>query len=280
MDFRRLWMPILLLVLAAAVGYGMYRLFTQSAPVVAPPLAAPGAPPAAAAAAAPAAPAKPSIARFPLPDGEPPEVALQAPAVPSEEALAAFSADLAGFADGASLTRFFGLEGVVRRAVSSADNITADELPIRARVVRNTPGAFAVRRQGDSFWLDDEANHRRYEPFVRFVESLDTRRAASLYTRHYALFQGEFRNQGSPDRYFNDRVVAAIDHLLATPEVSRPVQLVQPRVLFRYADPAIESLSAGQKAMIRVGPENAARLKAKLRAMRAELVRTGGSAAN
>ena len=33
----------------------------------------------------------------------------------------------------------------------------------------------------------------------------------------------------------------------ATPEVSRPVRLVQPRVLYRYADPAIESLSAGQK---------------------------------
>jgi hypothetical protein len=118
-------------------------------------------------------------------------------------------------------------------------------------------------------------NARRYEPFVRFVESVDVRRAADLYARHYRLFQGEYRGQGSPDRYFNDRAVAAIDHLLATPEVSGPVLLVQPKVLYRYADPALESLSAGQKALIRMGPDNAARLKVRLRALRAEIARTG-----
>jgi len=274
MEVRRLWMPALLVVLAAGVGYGMYLLFTPTASV---PSSLPSVP---AAAPAPApAPAAPPLAQFPLPEGEAPEAALKAPAVPPEEALAAFSTDLAALAETAALARFFGLDGLVRRVVSTSDNLASDALPMRARAVLGTPGGFVVQRDGDGFVLDDAANGRRYEPFVRFVESLDTRLAARLYTRHYALFQGEYRSQGSPDRYFNDRAVAAIDHLLATPEVSRPVRLVQPRVLYRYADPAIESMSAGQKAMIRIGPENAARLKAKLRAMRAELVRTGRTAA-
>jgi len=270
MEVRRLWMPIVLAVLAAAVGYGMYLLFNQPAPVLSPP------PPVA---APEPVPATPPLAQFPLPEGEAPEAALKAPAVPPEEALASFAADLAALADAAALARFFGLDDLVRRVVSTTDNLASDAVPMRARAVSGTPGAFVVRRDGDGFVLDDAANGRRYEPFVRFVESLDTRRAAQLYIRHYPLFQGEYRSQGSPDRYFNDRAVAAIDHLLATPEVSRPVRLVQPRVLYRYADPAIESLSAGQKALIRVGPENAARLKAKLRAMRAELVRSRRSAA-
>ncbi|HKC44456.1 MAG TPA: DUF3014 domain-containing protein, partial [Burkholderiales bacterium] len=70
------------------------------------------------------------------------------------------------------------------------------------------------------------------------------------------------------NHYFNDRLVEVIDHLLATPTVTGPIKLARPWVLYEYADPALESRSAGQKALIRMGPENAARLKAKLREIR------------
>lgn len=149
-------------------------------------------------------------------------------------------------------------------------------LPLHARVIRATPGAFAVARRGDTIVVDP-ANARRYEPFVAWLESLDTKRAVGVYVAHYPLFQGEYRAQGSPGRYFNDRVVAAIDHLLATPEPEGPLELEQPTVQFRYADPDLESLSAGQKALLRMGPAHAARVKAKLRAVRAEIAGRGGS---
>jgi hypothetical protein len=42
-------------------------------------------------------------------------------------------------------------------------------------------------------------------------------------------------------------------------------------VLYEFEDPQFEALSAGQKAMLRLGPENAQRVKAKLRALRAEI---------
>ena len=63
-----------------------------------------------------------------------------------------------------------------------------------------------------------------------------------------------------------------IGHLLDTPEVDQPVMLVQPNVLFEYADPALESLSAGQKLMIRVGPDHAVQVKQFLEEMRERLV--------
>ncbi len=62
-----------------------------------------------------------------------------------------------------------------------------------------------------------------------------------------------------------------IDHLLAAPEVQEPLRLVQPKVLYEYADPRLETLSAGQKILVRVGSENAAKLKAKLREIRGEV---------
>jgi hypothetical protein len=267
MERATAWKAAGLLVLTAAVGFGMYRLFVPAAAPVRPPPAA-----TAPAVTAPAPAAGPEVAH-PLP-GEAPLVAMQAPAVPPPDAMAAFAKDLGATFDGGALARFFGTDDLVRRIVATVDNLASDQLPMRARAATATPGAFAVSRQGETMSIAPD-NARRYEPFVRFVESVDVRRAADLYARHYRLFQGEYRGQGSPDRYFNDRAVAAIDHLLATPEVSGPVLLVQPKVLYRYADPALESLSAGQKALIRMGPDNAARLKVRLRALRAEIARTG-----
>ena len=262
---RKSWLPVAAVIaLAVAVGMGVW--WTLARPVPAPPrpvVTAQPAPP-------PAGPAGPEVLH-PLP-GEPPAVAMAAPAEAPADALAAFERDLAGLADAAAIERFVGLTALVRRAVSTVDNLAGDALPMQARLIRSTGGAFEVRRDGEGFVLEP-SNAARYEPFVRAFEALDTRRAVEVYVRHYRLFQGELRGQGSPQRYFNDRLVAAIDHLLATPDVDGAIRLIQPKVQYRFADPALEALSAGQKAMIRMGPQQAARVKAKLRQVRAELTR-------
>jgi hypothetical protein len=43
--------------------------------------------------------------------------------------------------------------------------------------------------------------------------------------------------------------------------------------MYEFADPALEARSAGQKIMIRMGSENAAIVKAKLREIRHEVTR-------
>jgi hypothetical protein len=53
---------------------------------------------------------------------------------------------------------------------------------------------------------------------------------------------------------------------------------VQPKVLYEFADPALEALPSGQKILLRMGPENAARVKAKLREIRALVAKEGGAA--
>ena len=52
--------------------------------------------------------------------------------------------------------------------------------------------------------------------------------------------------------------------MLATPDVSGPIRLIKPEAFYLFADEDLESLSAGQKVLLRMGPENAARIKAKL----------------
>jgi hypothetical protein len=72
--------------------------------------------------------------------------------------------------------------------------------------------------------------------------------------------------------YFNDRLMQAVDDLLAAPEIDTPIEVMQPRVLYEFADPDLETRSAGQKILIRMGKENALRVKAKLWEIRRELV--------
>lgn len=142
---------------------------------------------------------------------------------------------------------------------------------------RRTPGQVQVTGSGETMMLSPD-NQLRYQPFVKVIEAVDPKQLAAVYFHLYPLFQQQYRALGYPGRYFNDRLIETIDHLLATPEVQGPIRLVQPRVLYQFADPELEKLSAGQKAMIRIGPDNAARVKARLRAIRAELTRGNQSA--
>ena len=63
-------------------------------------------------------------------------------------------------------------------------------------------------------------------------------------------------------------MIEVIDHLLSAPEAPATIALVQPNVLYEFADPALEAQSAGRKLLVRMGPGNAARVKAKLKEIR------------
>jgi len=100
------------------------------------------------------------------------------------------------------------------------------------------------------------------------VKAVDAAKLAAVYRRLYPLFQQAYRDLGFPKGYFNDRVVIAIDDLLATPELAEPLRLRQDKVRYQFADPDLDGRSAGQKIMLRIGPENARIVKAKLREFR------------
>ncbi len=168
-------------------------------------------------------------------------------------------------------------ESLIRHFVVTIDNMTRAKLPEKYDFTQPAPGSFLVKRitPEDSTEVPryhiDPANFERYEGYVVFAETVSLDRMVAIYQRYYPLFQSAYEELGYPDRYFNDRFVEVIDHLLATPEVDRPIELVQPKVFYQYADQRLEDLSAGRKLMIRIGPDNAARIKDRLRDLRQRL---------
>lgn len=179
---------------------------------------------------------------------------------------------LSGVAPRAELGRFGNIGDFTRRVVVTVDNLPRERIPAQYSVVQRIPGALAVATEDGAMVLKPE-NYRRYDAFVGFAESVGAKQLARIYLRYYPLFQQEYRAMGYPKGHFHDRVIEAIDDMLAAPRLSGPIRLLQPRVFYVFEDPALESLSAGRKIMIRVGPENAARLERLLRELRAELTR-------
>lgn len=179
---------------------------------------------------------------------------------------------------------------IVRRFVLTVDSLDRDPLPLWLRPVRRVPGLYKVDREqlpreeeGDAesarlpppekITTSDE-NLRRYAPLMAMVEAADIDKLAAAYRRYYPLMQDSYDQLGNPrSRYFNDRFIQIIDHLLATPEIEGPLELVRPKVIYKFADPDLEERSSGQKMMLRIGVDNARKVKAKLRQLRSRLTR-------
>jgi hypothetical protein len=52
----------------------------------------------------------------------------------------------------------------------------------------------------------------RYAAYVKAAESIDTQRLVGFYVRLYPPFQQAHVEPGYPRGYFNDRLIAVIDH--------------------------------------------------------------------
>lgn len=173
-----------------------------------------------------------------------------------------------------SVLALFQVDGFVRRVVTTVDNLGREHAPPRLWPVNPAEGRFLVERRGPGEVISAD-NGLRYTPFVLLIETVDLRQAVAIYTRLYPQFQQAYEELGYPGRYFNDRLVEVIDQLLATPElpgpiavrlptVNGPYQPQRPWLLYEFEDPALGPLSAGQKILLRMGPVNERRMKAKL----------------
>jgi hypothetical protein len=176
-------------------------------------------------------------------------------------------------------------DGVVRRFVATVDNLPREKVAEKVRAVRPVPGAFIVDRSpidaatGEERITLSTANHARYEAAVKLLAALDMRQVGLLYRSYYPLLQQAYEDLGYPGRYFNDRLVEVIDHLLEALVPAGPPVLVQPKAMYEFADVNLEERSAGQKLMIRIGPQNAALVKERLKALCAEITQAAPQSA-
>jgi len=193
-------------------------------------------------------------------------------------------ASLGGLLGQPAVAEYVVSDNVISRVVATIDMLGGRQVSSVVQAVQGPGGGFAVtvndapdsairNEAGDEIpqFIIDPSNYARYTPYVESLEAVDTAELIANYRSLYPLFQEAYLQMGYADRDFDARLAEVIDELLATPEVTGPVNLVKPEAVFLYADPGLESLSAGQKILLRMGSENANRVKSKLADIRANL---------
>ena len=251
----------IVLVLAGIAAYFLWQRETS--------MPAASAPVPAASDSMPEAPAAPAIEhpvdRIPTAPGDNEHALPPLPGLDESDAVARDS--IATILNGDDFLRLLVPTAVIRHIVATVDNLPRQTIAIAILPVKPAGGPFVTAKdaRGTSIASDNAA---RYAPYVTAAEAINAERLAGFYVRLYPLFQQAYVELGYPNGYFNDRLIGVIDHLLAAPEPKAPVYLAQPRIVFEFADPQLESLSAGQKILVRMGTDNEMRIKAKLRELR------------
>jgi phosphoglycolate phosphatase-like HAD superfamily hydrolase len=161
-------------------------------------------------------------------------------------------------------------EHLIARFVAFVDALPNRKIGMNLWPLKPASGKFFAQQSGDSIVIG-AANGARYDAHVQALVGMDTGAAVTTYRRLYPLFQQAYRELGHADGYFNDRLVAVIDHLLSAPEPAPPVAVILTDKGYAYADANLEAASAGEKFMMRIGPAHAAAVKAKLRELRVAL---------
>jgi hypothetical protein len=245
---------VLIFVLAAA---GLFYLRSRNAPLPAAPTAPVAATPAA---------AEPGIAH-PLPAAAD-NAGSSAPLPDLADSDAPLRDALAQLSSADVVKDFLVPQDLIRKMVVTIDNLPRQKVAVEKRPTTPIPGSFVAT--GDELHSTlDARNFERYKPMVAVIGKLDARQLAAVYIHFYPLFQQAYQSLGYPNGYFNDRLVEVIDNLLAAPEPKEPIGLVRPNVMYTFADPTLESRSAGQKLLIRMGPQNSKALKVKLTELKA-----------
>jgi hypothetical protein len=143
-------------------------------------------------------------------------------------------------------------------------NIADGQTPV-PYLQRLSPGApFRVSEEGSGARVDPRS-YQRFDTHAAAVSGIDARSAARLYATLKPRIDDAYEELGAPHGDVDRTLERAIAHLLRTPAVQGPIAVVPATTVFKYEDPALESLSPAQKQLVRMGPMNLRIVQSKLR---------------
>jgi len=111
----------------------------------------------------------------------------------------------------------------------------------------------------------DPSSYRRYDRHAAAVSALDARGVARLYATLEPRIAEGYKRLGSGGGDFDPVLERAIVELLRVPVIDGEIRLVPHGIVYGFEDPRLQDLSAPQKQLLRMGPQNVRAIQAKLR---------------
>ena len=169
----------------------------------------------------------------------------------------------AGLSSHPLLVSWLASDGVIRRFTVVVDNIAYGQ-PVRNQLTQVAPaGPFRVA--GRDPMRIDPRSYARYVTLTAAMESIDAERAAQMYSMLRPRIEEAYLELGrgvSFDRTLEQAIIA----LLQAPPIRGDEALVPAKTVgYAFSNPQLERLTPAQKHLLRMGPEQATRVQAKLR---------------
>jgi len=154
-------------------------------------------------------------------------------------------------------------EDLVRRFVASVHLIAEGKNPRSQLEFLKPSGRFLGIERGDG-WLIDPKSYRRYDLVAEIFDGLDAEGMARVFAELEPLIDEAHREIAPPGTTFKATLKKAFDVLSAVPVIEGDVALNPKVISFAYEDERLEGLSEAKKQLLRMGPENVARIQAKI----------------
>ncbi len=175
---------------------------------------------------------------------------------------------------GKALKEFVAGNYVIERAVAITDALRRGEVPYKLLPVGKPASAFPISDDGLRVTMNP-AGFARYDAFANWVNSLDVDAIIVAFNDYESLATAALANMGVNDFDIRGAALAATTQILATPSLPEGAELMRNEANWVYMDPEIEALTAVQKQILRMGPENAELVQQKARELRGALLGDG-----
>lgn len=172
---------------------------------------------------------------------------------------------LGGLSASPELARWLATDDLIRQMANGIDRISRGFSPASDLAVLRPSGVFDTSGSRQQVTIDP-ASYRRYDGLATLVSSLDAKSVADAYRTIQPRLDEAYRGLGRAEGSVDMAVAVALQILIETPTVRGPVRLVPGTgATWAYADPKLENLRPVQKQLLRMGPDNVARVTARLR---------------
>lgn len=161
-------------------------------------------------------------------------------------------------------------EGLIRNFTVVVANLAEGSTPTVHLRPLAPSGPFRIVEQDDDLVID-RRSYERYDRLADAAASIDAAGAARLYATLKPRIEEAYRDLGMSAGSFDRTLERAIVSVLATPIVEGPIDVVPRGIVYGYAEPRLESLTAAQKHLLRMGPRTVRAIQAKLREIALEL---------
>ena len=222
---------------------------------------------------APESPPEPTIAFEAEPQvAEEPEAAPEpAPPLTLAEANALLANNVEAMSPSPLAVTFAAAPNLIERVVAIIDNLRQGFVPYKLLPIGRPQAPFAFRDDGLAVTMDP-AGFSRYDGLSRHISELNTESIVSAFTNFESAVTGAWNAFGYEDSNLEGALLTALEAIMLAPESPTEARLYKVEANWVYEDPSLEALSPLQKQLMRMGPDNAERVKEKARELRGALL--------